>query len=120
MQNGQSFKIPSFSAVLLDIRAFQDHSWKARISSRTAENDGILNYCPFCKCRIASLDYNLEVNFPELIKEWNFEKNRKLPSKYTHYSNHKVWWICSRGHEWEATIANRANGKNCPKCNNQS
>ena len=97
-----------------------DHSWKARIANRTAENDGILIDCPFCKGRIASLDYNLEVNFPELIKDWNFEKNRKLPSDYTPHSNHIVWWICSRGHEWKAKIANRANGRNCPKCNNQS
>jgi hypothetical protein len=90
------------------------HEWKARISSRTAENDGILNDCPFCKGRIASLDYNLEVSFPLLIKEWNFEKNRKLPSDYMPHSNHKVWWECDRGHEWEAKIANRANGRNCP------
>ena len=31
-------------------------------------------------------------------------------------SSKKVWWICEKGHEWQATIANRKNGNNCPYC----
>ena len=29
------------------------------------------------------------------------------PSEITPYSNKKVWWICNRGHEWEAVIGSR-------------
>ena len=31
-------------------------------------------------------------------------------------SDKKVWWICSRGHSYQASIASRANGKGCPIC----
>ena len=36
---------------------------------------------------------------------------------FTINSEKKVWWICSKGHEWEAYISNRAS-KNvgCPYC----
>ena len=31
-------------------------------------------------------------------------------------SNRKVWWLCSKGHDWEATVCRRARGSGCPKC----
>lgn len=32
----------------------------------------------------------------------------------------KIWWICPKGHEWEATPNSRTNGgNNCPYCSNQ-
>lgn len=57
------------------------------------------------------------IDNPKLIAEWNYEKNIDLdPSKLTLGSNKKVWWICSKGHEWEAVIANRIKGTGCPFC----
>ena len=55
---------------------------------------------------------------PDLIQEWNTEKNRDLsPESFSVGSNMKVWWKCSKGHEWEASINNRS-GRNtgCPIC----
>lgn len=26
------------------------------------------------------------------------------------------WWVCSRGHEWQATVKDRARGAGCPFC----
>ena len=34
----------------------------------------------------------------------------------TAFSNTKVWWICEKGHEWEALISTRSNGSQCPYC----
>ena len=35
-------------------------------------------------------------------------------------SHKKVWWKCSKGHEWEAMIANRFDKKRgCPYCAGQ-
>jgi rubrerythrin len=34
-------------------------------------------------------------------------------------SNKKVWWICEKGHEWEANIYDRASGNNCPFCSSR-
>ena len=55
----------------------------------------------------------------ELIREWDFEKNSALgldPQKLKTRSNKKVWWRCSNGHSWQATVDNRAQGSNCPYC----
>ncbi|MEJ2286592.1 MAG: zinc-ribbon domain-containing protein [Desulfobacterales bacterium] len=42
---------------------------------------------------------------PELVKEWHPTANGDLtpPSVKIGYPE-KVWWICSEGHEWQATI----------------
>jgi hypothetical protein len=31
-------------------------------------------------------------------------------------SNHKVWWKCKKGHEWEASVSSRNRGNGCPYC----
>jgi len=58
--------------------------------------------------------------YPELAKEWHPTKNGSLtPNGVTKGSNKKVWWRCSKDHEWEAVIAHRANGVSCPYCSNK-
>ena len=55
----------------------------------------------------------------QLMAEWNWEKNNGLnliPKTLTFASNKKVWWRCSKGHEWQAIIANRSKGSACPYC----
>ena len=55
------------------------------------------------------------------MKEWNYKKNLDVnPEKLIFGSKKKVWWICSKGHEWENVIANRTiHNQNCPFCSNQ-
>ena len=56
---------------------------------------------------------------PELLSEWDYEKNNKIisPDEVTVGSNKKVWWKCSVcGNEWQATIKNRVNGSGCKLC----
>lgn len=38
------------------------------------------------------------------------------PADLTHGSKVKVRWRGPRGHEWEATVANRVKGSGCPVC----
>ena len=55
----------------------------------------------------------------QLMVEWNWEKNNELnfkPETLTLGSGKKVWWKCSKGHEWQAIIANRSKGSGCPEC----
>ena len=63
---------------------------------------------------------DLESLRPDLIKEWDYEKNTTLlPSMVSVGSTKKIWWKCSHGHEWEATISDRTRIKketNCPFC----
>jgi len=54
----------------------------------------------------------------ELLKQWHPSKNLELiPDTITFGSNKKVWWKCSKGHEWVATISSRTtNQYGCPYC----
>ena len=93
-------------------------SYEMRISHR---NQG--NNCPYCSGKRVMPGYNdLESNFPEIAKEWNYEKNGDLlPSQITTHSNKKVWWKCPKGHPYLTTVNNRTGNKNngCPVCSNK-
>ena len=54
---------------------------------------------------------------PELLKEWHPSANGPLTPRNVKidYSK-KVWWICSEGHEWQATVKTRIKGSTCPNC----
>ena len=55
--------------------------------------------------------YNLKKINPKLAKQWHPTKNGNLtPKDVTPSSNKKVWWICDKGHEWEANIYKRSHG----------
>jgi hypothetical protein len=65
----------------------------------------------------ATEKYNLGLLNPDLAKEWHPTRNRELnPRTVTPGSGKKVWWICSSGHEWEATVYSRNRGSGCPVC----
>ena len=89
------------------------HEWKATINSR---NSGF--GCPYCSGRYAVKGENdLQTLNPTLAEEWNYEKNLGLtPLDVTANSSKKVWWKCSKGHEWETTIGSRNKGSGCPYC----
>lgn len=89
------------------------HEWKAEIKSR-ADGRG----CPYCSHRRLLSGFNdLESMNPYIAAEWHPTKNGELlPSQCLPCSSKKVWWVCPLGHEYQATIANRAWGKNCSVC----
>ena len=60
---------------------------------------------------------DLKTANPNLASEWNYQQNGDLnPEDFTANSGRKVWWICDKGHEWQATISSRNSGRGCPKC----
>ena len=89
------------------------HEWQAIIANR---NEG--RNCPYCSSKKVLKGYNdLATINPTLANEWNCEKNGDLkPEDFTANSGKKVWWICDKGHEWQATIVNRNRGRGCPYC----
>lgn len=92
------------------------HSWESTIADR---NNG--NGCPYCSGRYAIKGRNdlLTVN-PTLASEWNHEKNKELtPNDVLPNSDKKVWWKCNKGHEWQATVGHRSNGRGCPICDSE-
>ena len=91
----------------------QGHEWQATIDTR---NKG--TGCPYCSGRYAIKGENdLQTINPVLSKEWNCEKNGNLrPEHVLANSGKKVWWVCDKGHEWQAKISHRNNGSGCPFC----
>lgn len=71
------------------------------------------------RCDICYKEENSLANKrPDLVKEWHPTKNGTLtPNDVTFGKHDKVWWLCPEcGHEWPATITNRAKGRGCPEC----
>lgn len=57
---------------------------------------------------------------PDLADEWNYEKNPGIDiESVIPGSKIKVWWICRKGHEWQATVISRNSGRGCPICNQE-
>ena len=77
--------------------------------------------CPYCTRKRPTEDYCLESAFPNLIKEWDTERNGELtPKDVLPYSSKKVWWKAGCGHHWEAEVSTRTSGgNNCPYCAGQ-
>ena len=90
------------------------HKWQASINTRTNTKSG----CPYCSGRRAISGVNdISTTNPELLKLWNYPKNQSLKlSEISAGSNIKVWWICNKGHEWEAKISDVSQGTRCPYC----
>jgi len=84
------------------------HDYDEIIGNRTKKNP---IGCQKCK--------RLDFLFPEISKEWHPTKNGKLkPEDFTFGSGEKVWWLCPKGHSYDATIGNRTSkkGSGCPHC----
>lgn len=79
------------------------------------------NNCGKCSGKQVGFKNCLATKNPELAKEWHPTLNGDLtPYDFTSGSStNKVWWLCSEGHEWDAFIKSRNNGKirsGCPEC----
>ena len=93
------------------------HEWKAKISNRANGTK-----CPYCSGKLVIKGENdLATLKPELVNEWNYEKNAPLtPSDVMPGSTKKYWWKCRKGHEWRADLNHRSSGRGCPYCYGKS
>jgi hypothetical protein len=97
-------------------RCEKGHEWQSQLRGRKDGN------CSICLNRVLLQGFNdLETKSPELAKQWNSKRNGSLkPSQILFHSrDKKIWWKCNDGHEWDATIASRNLGNNCPVCSRQ-
>ena len=91
------------------------HAWRASVLSRTGGGSG----CPVCAGRaVLSGENDLASLFPAVAAQWHPERNGTLtPAEVSPYSNRKVWWLCPRGHPYQAVVAARTtHGSGCPYC----
>ena len=75
------------------------------------------------KCGISLQDYCVENHMECLLNEWDYKKNKLLPSEVTAGSQKKVWWLLPYDDEktgrhfdfsWQASTENRVKGTGCP------
>lgn len=91
------------------------HKWLATVHSRLRRG----TECPACNRSVATETNNLTTANPELMRDWDFEKNRSvLPENLLAGSGKKVWWKCSQGHSWKTKVNERKRGRGCPYCSN--
>ncbi len=89
----------------------------ATVNNRVKHNSN----CPFCSNKKVCKENSLAYRFPEISKEWNYERNGDLlPENVIAGSDKKVWWKCKKGHEWQTHVYSRTGKKysNCPYCRN--
>ena len=56
---------------------------------------------------------------PNIVKEWHPSANGKLTPRNVKIGYpKKVWWLCSEGHKWQASIKCRLKNYDCPICEN--
>ncbi len=89
------------------------HEWRSSIVLRAHRKSG----CPYCANVKVCADNCLAAVSPKLAKEWHPNRNKRItPKDVLPAASRKVWWLCSKGHEWKTTIYHRRNSTGCPVC----
>lgn len=91
------------------------HEWDATVANRTRGAG-----CPFCSARgrkriLPGFNDLLSLH-PAVASQWHPTRNTEKPSSVAPGSHRKVWWMCSRRHEWKALVYSRVSGVGCPFC----
>lgn len=87
------------------------HEWISSMNNRL-KNVG----CPYCSGRLPIVgETDLETTNPELLLEWDYEKNDISPNMVKSGSQNRVWWKCKSGHSWLAS-PNQRKKNGCPYC----
>ena len=94
------------------------HTWQAAVYTRIGSGSG----CPYCAGKRASPGENdSRSQRPSLAAQWHPTKNGTVtPADVTVGSHYMAWWICEKGHEWQALVKSRASGCGCPVCTNRT
>ena len=89
------------------------YEYQAIIANRTKGTA-----CKNCSNQILHSGVNdLATIYPNIAKQWDYDKNGSLtPTQVFPSSNKKVWWKCDKGHTWKTAPNSRARGTNCPYC----
>jgi len=100
--------IGSGTPKLLRWRCDLDHEWTTRVDVRSSGSD-----CPYCSHHKLWPGFNdLATTHPDLATQafgWD-------PATCMAGLNEKRHWRCELGHEWDAIVASRLSGNNCPVC----
>ena len=95
-------------------RCSKGHEFESKVKDRVRHG------CPYCSGNKVLAGFNdLATTHPHLAREWIVERNDGIKPTEIIGGKKIVWWRCSEGHEWEASIDSRKGGNGCPYCSNQ-
>lgn len=96
-------------------RCKKGHQWQATPQVRASMGHN----CPYCACQLVNPgETDLATWYPDKATMWDQEKNApRTPDQVTPGSRAKAWWLCERGHSWQARISSVVlDGCGCPYC----
>lgn len=100
------YEVTVNSSYLVNWRCPRGHVWTSRIHEFLKRRKA--------KCLTCT---SIGVAYPELLKEWDFERNISSdPYKTQPSSMFEAAWVCVRGHKWSSKVANRTRGAGCIRC----
>lgn len=110
------YKLTKFSRKEAFFKCSCGHKWKKKVCNFVDNKEK----CDSCSGKTISKRNSLIINCPDLVNEWDYEKNVDLDiNSFTIGMNRNVWWKCLKGHSWRAKIAGRVKNKHsCPYCSN--
>jgi len=115
-------KISERSNIKIWFKCLKGHLFQATPKARSRGTG-----CPKCyeekrgaiirESKLKKRGITLLDEFPDLMKEWDYNLNTNDPSKLSSGSNILVHWKCNFGHSWQAKIYNRTGKESgCPFC----
>lgn len=88
------------------------HEWQSSVSNLARGRR-----CPFCARKRISRDSSFAALHPAAAALWHPTRNLKFtPETLGPKSNKVVWWVCPKGHEWQAKVEHLGRGCGCPYC----
>ncbi|WP_022755212.1 zinc-ribbon domain-containing protein [Butyrivibrio fibrisolvens] len=110
-------KIKYNSKRIMSWECKEGHIWETSVYHRVING----SKCPCCMGkRVVEGINDFATLYPELLDEWNYEKNKTNPSQVGASSIKLFHWKCVKGHEWRTSIAHRTKDKSgCPYCAGQ-
>ena len=94
------------------------HEYEQKIVSRVRGAN-----CPYCSHQKLLVGFNdFATTNPELLSEWDYEKNEVLPSEIGVGVHKKIWWKCPFGHSYQSYPSNRCGSTHsgCPICDKEN
>lgn len=93
------------------------YRYKSKISNKANGRK-----CACCQRKVVVPGINdLATTHPSIVAEWDYELNGNMkPQDFLAGTRRKVFWRCSEGHSYEASINHRTSsgrGTKCPVCN---
>lgn len=92
----------------------EGHSYQQMIANHVKGHG-----CPICAGKLTVAGINdLATLYPEIAKEWDYDKNKSSPDQIAPHSQKAAWWICPKGHSYRMVIGSRTGSKpqGCSVC----